>query len=162
MTTLFLHGQESSGSGRKGRWFRQHFPTVFVPDFSGSLEERLMDLQELLKGCRDLVLVGSSFGGLMAAVLALDRPDRLHRIVLLAPALNFPEFRRYTGMTSEVETHLFVGRHDTICPPETVVPWRSRRSPTSLSAFWTMTILCPGRSPVWTGRDCWRADYHFS
>jgi len=122
MTTLFLHGQESSGSGRKGRWFRQHFPTVFVPDFSGSLEERLMDLQELLKGCRDLVLVGSSFGGLMAAVLALDRPDRLHRIVLLAPALNFPEFRRYTGMTSEVETHLFVGRHDTICPPETVVP----------------------------------------
>ncbi|MBX7248416.1 MAG: alpha/beta hydrolase [Caulobacteraceae bacterium] len=38
-----------------------------------------------------LVLVGSSMGGWMACLTAIDRPDRMHGLVLIAPAPDFTE-----------------------------------------------------------------------
>lgn len=38
-----------------------------------------------------LVLVGSSMGGWMACLTAIDRPQRLHALVLIAPAPDFTE-----------------------------------------------------------------------
>ena len=49
-------------------------------------------LHEILTGCGDLVMVGSSFGGLMATIYAMENGPSVRRMILLAPALNFDEF----------------------------------------------------------------------
>jgi len=122
MELVFLHGLESSSQGTKARWFRHHFPAMLIPDFVGTLEERMTDLNRQLAGRDNLILIGSSFGGLMATIYALENESRLRKIFLLAPALNFDEFAAYLGRTSRVPAYLYLGRKDTVCPPETVLP----------------------------------------
>ena len=122
MTTIFLHGLESSSRGTKAEWFRQHFPDMVIPDFVGTLTERMTDLNDLLAGKDNLVLIGSSFGGLMATIFALENSERTNRVILLAPALNYPEFEKYRGRSTRVPARLYTGRLDTLCPPEKIIP----------------------------------------
>ena len=121
-TKLFIHGLESSSQGSKGRWFAEHFPDVLVPDFPGSLQERMTRLNSILQGREDIILVGSSFGGLMATIHALENQDRVKRVILFAPALNFPEFERYMDRETSVPALLYIGSHDEVCPPAVVIP----------------------------------------
>lgn len=118
---FFLHGLDSSTQGTKARWFQQHFPQVRMCDYTGDLSQRLVQLEEQVQGLERLILVGSSFGGLMATCFALRSPDRCRRLVLLAPALNFGEYRAPT-IKITVPTLLIMGRHDTVCPPHLVQP----------------------------------------
>lgn len=120
-TPIFLHGLDSSTQGTKARWFRAHFPQVGMRDYSGDLSQRLAQLEEQVQGLEGLILVGSSFGGLMATCFALRYPERCRRLVLLAPALNFSEYRAPTTKIT-VPTLLIMGRHDTVCPPHLVQP----------------------------------------
>ena len=120
-TALFLHGLDSSTQGTKARWFRQQFPQVQMRDYTGDLSQRLAQLEEQVQGLDGLILVGSSFGGLMATCFALRHPERCRRLVLLAPALNFSEYRPPTTKIT-VPTLLIMGRHDTVCPPHLVQP----------------------------------------
>jgi pimeloyl-ACP methyl ester carboxylesterase len=125
MKYYFLHGLDSSSNGTKGRYFKKHFPDVIVPDFTGSLEIRLKKLESLC-GVGDgvdtpVVLVGSSFGGLMAACFAVKHPRRTARLILMAPALNFP------GLVIPPEkiatpTYLLIGSRDTVTPAKKVIP----------------------------------------
>ncbi|MBU0946236.1 MAG: alpha/beta fold hydrolase [Proteobacteria bacterium] len=119
--TFFLHGLDSSSNGTKGQWFAKHFPEVRIPNFRGNLAMRLNALEILCDGCNTLTLVGSSFGGLMATCFAIRHPNRCHSLVLLAPALNFPEFsppqERIVTPTS-----LIIGSRDTVTPPDRVLP----------------------------------------
>ncbi|MDH4321654.1 MAG: alpha/beta fold hydrolase [Desulfobulbaceae bacterium] len=119
---IFLHGLESSGNGTKGRYFAARYPEMLRPDFSGDLSARLAQLKTVAGAAHDLVLVGSSFGGLLATVFALDCPERVRRLILLAPALNFPDFAPYAGRSVAVPTHLVIGRDDTVTPQSEVVP----------------------------------------
>jgi pimeloyl-ACP methyl ester carboxylesterase len=68
-----------------------------------------------------LILVGSSFGGLMAACLASEMPERIRRLVLLAPALNFHEYKPPEEKISP-ETLLVIGKNDVVTPPDLVLP----------------------------------------
>jgi pimeloyl-ACP methyl ester carboxylesterase len=120
-TTLFLHGLESSSRGAKARWFGAHFPAVRIRDYHGDLDQRLAQLEEESAGLDRLILVGSSFGGLMAACFAARHPGRCRRLILLAPALNFSGYRP-PAMPLAVPTLLVVGEHDTVCPPDLVLP----------------------------------------
>lgn len=120
-TTLFLHGLDSSGQGTKGRFFQAHFPQVRCPDFSGDLDQRLARLEGLCAGQDGLTLIGSSFGGLMATCFAGRHPDRVARLILLAPALNFTGYQPPATRLA-VPTLLVMGRHDTVCPPALVLP----------------------------------------
>ncbi|MCL1979475.1 MAG: alpha/beta fold hydrolase, partial [Proteobacteria bacterium] len=86
-TILFLHGLDSSTRGTKALWFRAHFPQVEMRDYHGELTDRLAQLEEQTAQAGQLILVGSSFGGLMAACFAARHPDRCGRLILLAPAL---------------------------------------------------------------------------
>ncbi len=52
-------------------------------------EDTLAAIDHLTEG--PLVLVGSSMGGWMACLAALARPERLHALVLVAPAPDFTE-----------------------------------------------------------------------
>lgn len=118
---IFLHGLESSGNGTKGRYFFERYPQMLRPDFSGDLLSRLVQLEEIVAGEDDLVLIGSSYGGLLATVFASKYPDRVRRLVLLAPALNFPEFSLVESGGVTVPVFLVIGRDDTVTPEEEVV-----------------------------------------
>jgi pimeloyl-ACP methyl ester carboxylesterase len=119
--TFFLHGLDSSSKGIKGQWFAKHFPEVHVPNFQGDLATRLNALESLCHGYNYLTLVGSSFGGLMATCFTIRHPSRCHSLVLLAPALNFPEFSSPQEMIA-TPTCLIIGNQDTVTPPDKVLP----------------------------------------
>ena len=119
--TFFLHGLDSSSRGTKGQWFAKHFPEVSVPDFKGELSARLASLEKLCCNSKDITLVGSSFGGLMATCFAIKHPQKCRSLILLAPALNFPE---YTPPPEKITTPTIVtiGEQDTVTPPQKVLP----------------------------------------
>ena len=119
---IFLHGLESSSKGAKATFLRDLYPDIKIPDFAGSLFERMAALHAVLAGQENIILVGSSFGGLMATIFAMKKSQAVRRIVLLAPALNFPEFSRYTMQRIDIPTWMIIGRDDTVTPPEKVVP----------------------------------------
>ena len=120
-TQFFLHGLESSSRGTKGRWFAENYPHMIIPDFKGDLSLRLHSLEKLCGNKKNLVLVGSSFGGLMATVFAIAHENQCSRLILLAPALNFSEFLPPEKKIS-TPTRLFIGKHDTVTPPDKVLP----------------------------------------
>ena len=134
MIPVFLHGLESSSKGTKGRWFSERFPDMLMPDFTGSLDERMIQLRHLLYGKNDLVLVGSSFGGLMATVYAIECCADVSKVVLLAPALNFHDFEQYSSQSTDVRALLYTGDNDTVCPPEIIIP-AAERAFTDLTVY---------------------------
>ena len=117
----FLHGLDSSGSGTKGRFFARNFPQVISPDFAGSLSARLHQLAGLCTDQQQLLFIGSSLGGLMATCYAIDHPEQMSRLILLAPALNFAGYRP-PAHPLKTPTLLVVGQHDTVTPTEAVIP----------------------------------------
>ncbi|MBE0585558.1 MAG: alpha/beta fold hydrolase [Desulfofustis sp.] len=121
MKRLFLHGLDSSGFGTKGRYFAEKFPDMLRPDFTGSLAERMARLHAIIADLTELVIVGSSFGGLMATCLAKERKADIKRLVLLAPALSFKEYQP-PPVKLTTEAILIVGRRDTVTPPDIVIP----------------------------------------
>ena len=86
---------------------------MLIPDLQGSLATRMATLTGILKDRTDLILVGSSFGGLMATIYAMANEADINRIVLLAPALNFPDFLQYPKTRIAVPTWMFIGSADT-------------------------------------------------
>lgn len=118
---LFLHGLDSSSRGTKASYFRAHFPAMVIPDFAGPLAERMATLEDILTGKSDLTLIGSSFGGLMATLYAMAHEERMSRLILLAPALNFPEFTPPAAPIATL-TRLYIGRQDTVTPLALVQP----------------------------------------
>jgi len=118
---FFLHGLDSSGNGTKGRFFAEHFPEVERPDFEGTLLERIEQLEKLCAGYDKLIFVGSSFGGLMGTCFAIEQPERVHRLVLLAPALNFAGYEPPNNHIN-VENFIVIGSKDVVTPPTLVIP----------------------------------------
>ena len=115
---IFIHGLISSGQGFKGRFLRQRFPDILTPDFPGDLDERMAKLEAILAAGDDHILIGSSFGGLMAALYACAHPDKVKKIILLAPALPFPAFADNPPGPCSVPAVIFHGRQDDIVPLE--------------------------------------------
>ena len=73
---LYIHGLLGTGEGYKAMLVRQQAPDVIAPDFTGTLDERMAQLDQLLQGEQDVILVGSSLGGLMATLWTCAHPDR--------------------------------------------------------------------------------------
>lgn len=103
-TVVFVHGSGPGASGHSN--FKLNYPEfaaaglhVLVPDAIGyghsnkpaeaeyTLEFLVWKLRGFLdvKAVKSCVLVGNSLGGAMAIQLALDMPDRITRLVLMAP-----------------------------------------------------------------------------
>jgi pimeloyl-ACP methyl ester carboxylesterase len=120
-TTYFLHGLDSSGRGTKGRFFARNFPKVVCPDFSGPLPDRLGQLKKLCQNEQQLILIGSSFGGLMATCFAAEHHSKIIRLILLAPALNFDDYHP-PARKLPIPTLLVIGKDDTVTPADIVVP----------------------------------------
>ncbi|TFH26996.1 MAG: alpha/beta hydrolase, partial [Promethearchaeota archaeon] len=84
---LFLHGYESSGQGFKGEFLRTQFPGIYTPTLTGELDPRFAQVDPIFNQHDSWVLIGSSFGGLMATLLAINYPQKVSRLILMAPAL---------------------------------------------------------------------------
>ncbi len=117
---IFLHGLESSSQGYKARLLRSLFPAMIIPDFSGSLEQRMAQLAPIMATGDDWAMIGSSFGGLMATLWASMHPSQLRKLVLLAPALVPPYFTAPPPASIRVPTLIYHGRYDTVVPLEPV------------------------------------------
>ena len=113
---IFLHGLDSSSQGTKGRFFKEKFSGMLVPDFSGSLLKRMEKLNDILSDKSEITLVGSSYGGLMASIFTLKNSSRVKGLTLLAPAINLDEFDEYRNITTEVPTTLYHGTEDKLIP----------------------------------------------
>lgn len=114
---VFIHGLESSSQGEKGQYFHERYPDMLIEDYEGPFEARMDKLTRLLKGKENLILVGSSYGGLMAAVYACENQDRVKKLILLAPALILPQFGSYQQTRLTLPVVLYHGKQDTIVPP---------------------------------------------
>lgn len=117
---IFLHGFDSSSRGTKGRYFKENFPGMLVPDFSGSLAERMEKLYEILSNESEITMVGSSYGGLMASIFSLENKEKVKGLFLLAPAINLNEFNDYLDITSDVPVILYHGTRDNVIPIDPV------------------------------------------
>jgi len=64
--------------------------------------------------------VGSSFGGLMGALFTCQRTEQVSKLVLLAPALVWPEFSASPPESVIVQTIIYHGSKDEIIPVKLV------------------------------------------
>jgi uncharacterized protein len=101
MRVFYLHGFASSARSSKAAFFASrlsaqgvavHIPDFNEPDFSTLTVTRMID--QVAKGIESLrdgpvVLMGSSLGAFVAVQTALEYPEHVDRMVLLAPALDF-------------------------------------------------------------------------
>jgi len=117
LTRIFIHGLESSSQGTKGVFFRERYPDMIIEDFVGTFNQRMEILNELLSDKSDLILVGSSYGGLMAAVYAFTHEAKIKKLILLAPALNIDEFKPYLNKKLHLPVMIYHGRNDDVVPP---------------------------------------------
>ncbi|MEB3226132.1 MAG: YqiA/YcfP family alpha/beta fold hydrolase [Synechococcus sp.] len=106
--TLYLHGFASSPQSRKAQYFAENIPGLLIPDLNqedfGSLtiSRQLEQIQPLL--IEPSYIIGSSLGGLTAAILAEQFPERVRKIILLAPAFQFTtHWRRRLGATTLIQ-----------------------------------------------------------
>lgn len=101
MRVLYLHGFASSARSSKAGFFRARFaehgialdtPDFNEPDFSTLTISRMIGQVHramAAAGPEPVVLIGSSLGGFVAVQTAVQHPDTVDRLVLLAPALHF-------------------------------------------------------------------------
>ena len=88
---IFIHGYESSGQGFKGQFLKQIFPKIYTPDFTGNLEMRMKKLHEILSKKNNWIIIGSSYGGLMGSIYAYQYPQKILKLILLAPYITSNE-----------------------------------------------------------------------
>ena len=114
---VFIHGLGSSGKGVKGTFFKEKFPDMIVGDFKGNFKKRMAKLNVLLKNKDDLILVGSSYGGLMAAAFARRTRKKIKKLILLAPALNHMPSEARGRNKLDFPVTLYHGDRDNVVPP---------------------------------------------
>jgi uncharacterized protein len=95
---FYLHGWASSPASSKARFFQQNFAnlaiSLHIPDLNQddfyhlTLTRQLQQVAALFPKNREITLIGSSLGGLVALWLA-QQNIQVKQLVLLAPALDF-------------------------------------------------------------------------
>ncbi len=123
---IFIHGSESSGQTYKAGILRAVFPEMLSPDFTDDLAERLAQLRAITGETEGWTLVGSSLGGLTAAIFAIQSPNQVRKLVLLAPALALAEFAPYHTARIETPTVIIHGTRDEVVPLALIRPIAER------------------------------------
>ena len=123
---IFIHGLISSSQSFKANLLRGVFPGMLTPDFEGTLEERMAQLKAVLGDRSGWTIIGSSFGGLMGATFTCQHPGQVDKLILLAPALIWPDFAQSPPPPVSVPTVVYHGTRDEIIPLELVRPLAER------------------------------------
>jgi pimeloyl-ACP methyl ester carboxylesterase len=113
---IFLHGLESSNRGVKAVFFRENFPHMIVPTFTGDLVIRMEKLREILRGKSEITMVGSSFGGLMATIFAMEHPSLVRKLILLAPAIHIIKDAPTKIRAISTPVQIYHGNRDEVIP----------------------------------------------
>lgn len=113
---LFIHGLAGSGQGFKATFLRGLYPDLLTPDFPGEFWARMSQLESLIGDSTGWTLIGSSMGGLMAAVYACTHPAQIERLVLLAPALNYIDLAENPLAPADLPVTVVHGTRDDIVP----------------------------------------------
>lgn len=120
---IFIHGLESSGHGFKGNLFRERIPGCLTPDLKAFdphipyhelLKKRMQELVEILKKRKIWKLIGSSFGGLIGSLFTLKNPDKVEKLILLAPLLDVPELKPSKFNAVDTPVIIFHGKKDDV------------------------------------------------
>lgn len=119
---IFLHGLESSNKGTKSVFFRERYPDMIIPNFTGPFQQRMDKLNKILSGKKDIRLVGSSFGALMATLFSMQHEPSVEKIILLAPAINLIEFAPHESKQISVPVWIYHGKDDQVIPLAQVEP----------------------------------------
>jgi pimeloyl-ACP methyl ester carboxylesterase len=114
--TIFIHGQESSSQGNKAVFFRGLFPEMIIPDFVGDVSTRMSKLNKILIDKKGIIMIGSSLGGLIASLYSFQNQNRLKKLILLATAINLPDFSPYLSKKLTLPVYIFHGENDEIIP----------------------------------------------
>ncbi len=118
---IYLHGRDSTSQSGKARQFAEKFPGMITPDFTGSFEQRMAQLQPILGDQSNWTIIGSSLGGLMGGVFTLEHPTQVRKLILLAPALILPPFASHADLQPvPVPTVIVHGTEDDVVPLEPV------------------------------------------
>ncbi len=91
---------------------------MLTPNFDGNIPERMAQLKAILGKETGWTLIGSSLGGLMAALFATQAPGQVRKLVLLSPALTLPEFAGNLPAPIAVPTIVVHGTRDELLPLE--------------------------------------------
>jgi pimeloyl-ACP methyl ester carboxylesterase len=111
MRIVYLHGFASSPQSGKARFFAGKFEELGVPftapqldggDFEGLTISGQLQVVDQAVGRDSVVLMGSSLGGYLAALYAA-RSVQVDKLVLLAPAFQFPTRWRARYSAEELE-----------------------------------------------------------
>lgn len=95
---IYLHGSDSNSQSGKARQFAEKFPGMVTPDFTGGFEERMAQLKKIIGRKKGWTIIGSSLGGLMGTVFTCKNPDRVRKLILLAPALMKDPFASFLAL----------------------------------------------------------------
>ncbi|MFX1498938.1 MAG: DUF2085 domain-containing protein [Promethearchaeota archaeon] len=124
---IFIHGLESSGKGFKGQYLKSIFPNILIPDFKpynsekslkSILFERMMQLKTILEERDQWIIIGSSFGGLMGALYALQNPEKVERLILFAPFFTMEELIDSKFEPIGIPVVVYHGKNDKVVPLE--------------------------------------------
>ena len=119
---IFIHGLEGSSHGVKASLLRGFYPEILTPDFRGDLSARMDQLNKILADKQDWTIIGSSFGGLMAALFTCQHPHQVRKAILLAPALILFQEADYPMQPIDVPVIIYHGARDTVIPLQAVRP----------------------------------------
>jgi pimeloyl-ACP methyl ester carboxylesterase len=89
---------------------------MIIPTFVGTLPERLSTLDGFLLGKSDIRIVGSSFGGLMGALFAMENEDRVKNLTLLAPATHMIHMAPGKIRKISIPVCIYHGTEDQVIP----------------------------------------------
>jgi len=104
----FFHGLDSSPQGTKGALLREHYPDCWIPELSSDVYQRLEYLKQEMR--EPMLVVGSSLGGLTAILHAISRPEMVHGMVLLAPAVGAKDKDFFTAEQRRILDSLYIPR----------------------------------------------------
>jgi pimeloyl-ACP methyl ester carboxylesterase len=130
---LFAHGLEGSPRGTKARYLATLGAPLRVPDMRGLPLAARVEILERVIAAGNVLLVGSSYGGLAAALVAQRHPDLLVGLVLCAPALCWAEPPNLDPATLAAPVGLPVtvlhGLRDEVVPIAASRAYRDRSGP---------------------------------
>lgn len=119
----FFHGLDSSPEGTKSRLLKKTYPECWIPHLPPDIYKRL----EIVKTgiTEPTVIIGSSLGGLTAVMFAMQHPEMVSGLVLMAPAVGCTEksiLADYEPLVGSLyipggfQTVIVAGIHDTLIP----------------------------------------------
>ena len=112
MRIVYLHGFASSPQSSKARFFAERFGAMGVPfmapeldqgNFEGLTISGQLRVVEKAVGDGPVIMMGSSLGGYLAALFAARHVKQVEKLVLLAPAFQFPTRWRARYSAGELE-----------------------------------------------------------